>query len=393
MSARASSASSCAAAAALERERALSAFGERLPRRLAERGRVEPGGLGEGERLVVVVGEHLGVVLGAVAGEGREPFRGAPVLLRPLRARDLAVGDVADERVEEGVLRLAGDRGAAVAADELLPLERVQDALVRARQRARPEDLADHRRVLQERLLLRREPVDPRRDQALHRLGQRQVAALVLGEHPRVLLGVERVALGALQHRLLRVGVEHGAVEQPLEEDGGLVVGERADREREGVALAAAPAGPPVEQLRAGRSPTIRSGTVVAQSARWSTKSSSPSSAQWRSSKTSTSGRCSAAASSSRRQAANASSRSARSAPSRPTSGRVWRASHSRSRSSSASASTMRVELLLRRRGVVGLEDPGVRLDDLAERPEAHALAVGKGASLPPGDEVGDRPR
>ena len=55
----------------------------------------------------------------------------------------------------------------------------------------------------------------------------------------------------------------------------------------------------------------MSSGTVVAQSARWSTKSSSPSSAQWRSSNTSTSGRCSAAASSSRRQAANASSRSA----------------------------------------------------------------------------------
>ena len=56
---------------------------------------------------MVVVGEHLGEVLGAVAGEGGEPLGCAPVLLRPLRPRDLAVGDVADQGVEEGVLRLA----------------------------------------------------------------------------------------------------------------------------------------------------------------------------------------------------------------------------------------------------------------------------------------------
>ena len=47
-----------------------------------------------------------------------------------------------------------------------------------------------------------------------------------------------------------------------------------------------------------------------------------------------------------------------------------------------------RLELLLRRRGVVGLEDPGVRLDDLAERPEAHALAVREGTALAPGDDL-----
>src|SRR5205823_8869755 len=41
-------------------------------------------------------------------------------------------------------------------------------------------------------------------------------------------------------------------------------------------------------------------------------------------------------------------------------------------------------ELLLRVCRIVRLEDPGVRLDDLAERPEAHALAVGEGAALAP---------
>src|SRR5581483_8991624 len=33
-------------------------------------------------------------------------------------------------------------------------------------------------------------------------------------------------------------------------------------------------------------------------------------------------------------------------------------------------------------------EDPGVGLDDLAERPEADTLAVGQRAALPPGDQV-----
>jgi hypothetical protein len=37
---------------------------------------------------------------------------------------------------------------------------------------------------------------------------------------------------------------------------------------------------------------------------------------------------------------------------------------------------------------VVGLEDPGLRLDDLAERPERDSLAVREGSALAPGDEV-----
>ena len=76
----------------------------------------------------------------------------------------------------------------------------------------------------------------------------------MLGEHAGVLLGVEWVALGALEDRLLRVGVEDGAVEEVLEEARSVLVGERADRKRERIELAAAPTRPPVEQLRAGRS-------------------------------------------------------------------------------------------------------------------------------------------
>jgi len=53
----------------VEREGATSALRQRLPRRLTKGGSVEPGRLAEGQRLAVVMGEHLGVVLGTVPGE------------------------------------------------------------------------------------------------------------------------------------------------------------------------------------------------------------------------------------------------------------------------------------------------------------------------------------
>ena len=76
------------------------------------------------ERAQVVVREHLGEVLGAVAGQALDPLGGEPVRVGAPRARDLRVGDVADEDVAEDEGGLAGDRGAALAAHELLALER-----------------------------------------------------------------------------------------------------------------------------------------------------------------------------------------------------------------------------------------------------------------------------
>jgi len=132
----------------VQREGPLRTLGERPSRRLSQGGCLDPRRLGEGQRFPVMVGEHLGVILGAVAGEGREPLRRAPMLPRPLRAGDLAVRDVSHERVQERVLRFPADRGAAVTADELLPPERVEDLLIRARQCTGPEDFADHGCVL-----------------------------------------------------------------------------------------------------------------------------------------------------------------------------------------------------------------------------------------------------
>ena len=75
------------------------------------------------ERTEVVVRQHLGPIFCPIGREGLHPFRGAPVLLRPQRARDLPVGDVSDDDVRERELRLAVYDRVAFAADELLPLE------------------------------------------------------------------------------------------------------------------------------------------------------------------------------------------------------------------------------------------------------------------------------
>ena len=143
---------------------------------------------------------------------------------------------------------------------------------------------------------------------------------------------------------------------------------------------------------------TTSSGTPLAQSARWSTKSSSPSSAQWRSSNTSTGrpllgepleepapggerSRCADRPYARRRRGRRAAA-CAR-APTRPQR-RPARVSPTAS-ASFASATC----------GGVGLEDSRLCLRHLAERPEADALAVGQAAALPPRDQLGlgvDRP-
>ena len=95
-------------------------------------------------------------------------------------------------------------------------------------QRPRPEHLAENGGILENGLLPRREPVEPRCDDPLQRLGQRKIlrrAALEveLGE----LLGVERVALGALEQCLLDLGRQERALEDMRDEERGLPLGKR----------------------------------------------------------------------------------------------------------------------------------------------------------------------
>ncbi len=66
----------------------------------------------------------------------------------------------------ERELRLALDRAATRALHEFLLLERMQ-LLLRRPESTEPEHLSDHRRVLQQRLLLERERVESRGDDPL----------------------------------------------------------------------------------------------------------------------------------------------------------------------------------------------------------------------------------
>ena len=116
-----------------------------------------------------MVGDPVGEVFGAIAGQALEPLGGEPVHLGSPSTGDLRVGDVADEDVPEDESSLAGHRRPAFPAYELLalqPEETLLDLVARAaayrRQRPDPEDLPDNRRALQERLLLRRQRVEAR---------------------------------------------------------------------------------------------------------------------------------------------------------------------------------------------------------------------------------------
>ena len=133
---------------------------------------------------------------------------------------------------------------------------------------------------------------------------------------------------------------------------------------------------------------TSSSGTPCAQSARCSRNASSASSAQWTSSNTSTAGpslghRLEEPPPGGERLLLRG--RLARVDPDQRQQPRPQ--PRPRRRPRAATALELRGGVVRR----VGLEDPGVRLDDLAQRPERDPLAVGQAAALPPADEL--RPR
>src|SRR5437016_13562086 len=121
------------------------------------------------------------------------------MLLCALRARYLPVRNVSNERMLERELRLAVDRATSRALYQLLLSERVQLLLCRP-ERSEPKHFADHRSVLDQRLLVRRQRIEPRRDDALDGLRQRQLfCRSTFGEHAHELLGVERISAGTFE--------------------------------------------------------------------------------------------------------------------------------------------------------------------------------------------------
>ena len=175
------------------------------------------------------------------------------MLVGPLRSRDLLVRNVADERMSKDVLVLACDRAPAISRHELLSRKRVQSAFERpalATEGSQPEDSPDHGCVLEQRLLLGRQRVEPGGDDALHGLREHDLAR-ARDEHPSELLGIERVASGVLEQPRLQVGVERRTAEERMQEPSGLFVGERRQQDRRRVHLSAAPTRPPGEELGA----------------------------------------------------------------------------------------------------------------------------------------------
>ena len=147
-----------------------------------------------------------------------------------------------------------------LAPQELLALEGVE-ALVegrglhagQTRERVRPDDLAEHRRELEELLLRGRQRVDPRGDHPLQRLGRADRRVEPAGEQTRVLLGEERVPSRPLQERRLLLGGQDGRAEERGEKPGRLRIRERGEGDGGGVPLSSTPARATLEQLGPGR--------------------------------------------------------------------------------------------------------------------------------------------
>ena len=102
--------------------------------------------------------------------------------LCPSPPRDLTVCNIADEDVPERVLRLADNRGASVAPNEVFALEREQTLLdPPARQTAKrdqspgPKGPSDDRCILEERLLTDRKSIEAGCNDGLDGLGEREI--------------------------------------------------------------------------------------------------------------------------------------------------------------------------------------------------------------------------
>jgi hypothetical protein len=147
-------------------------------------------------------------------------------------SRDLAVGDVTDEHVEEAVLVLAGYGGTACPLHEMAALQDVEPFPQTGRisasdrsERARPEHLADHGGILEQRLGRPGQRIEASGNHALDRFGQAH-RLMAFEDHSCELLGVERITTSPVQHGLDRGGVV-SAAQQVRDQGCHLVVDER----------------------------------------------------------------------------------------------------------------------------------------------------------------------
>ena len=176
------------------------------------------GGAAVVARLGCLVPERLCQGLLAPAGDAFQPGDDLAVRLAPATPRDAGVGDVPDEDVVEDELPFAGDGRRLALADEAFVEElgqrRQGGRPSQPRDGTGPEDPADDGSVLDDSLVLVRQEIEPRSDDALDRVGQvrrqrpGQRPAIgvvskrpVLHDHPEQLADEERVAVGAVEQR------------------------------------------------------------------------------------------------------------------------------------------------------------------------------------------------
>ena len=166
----------------------------------------------------VVRGDHLDDLVLLGPPRRREEAGRGEVLRLALGLREHLVRDLLDDVLQEGVLAALGRARIGLHRDDLLAQQRGEQRLelvgVAPAERRQPElgeRLAEHRGVLDDAPLLGAEPVEPRRDQRVQRLGHlerldhagRPVDVALLDEeaaveqHPHGLDRVQRHALGA----------------------------------------------------------------------------------------------------------------------------------------------------------------------------------------------------
>ena len=161
------------------------------------------------ERCLVVVGEHLGVIL--LTAERLDPLCSRSMLLGSLCSRHLLVGDFADERVAERVLVLVGDRASATSrlTNSFRSSECRRSSSGRRSspsapsQKTRPTTAASWSSSFSSRgRVSRRAAMMP------WTLSGRTTSPGRSSEHPRELLGIERVPARVLEKTRLQVGLD-----------------------------------------------------------------------------------------------------------------------------------------------------------------------------------------
>ena len=186
--------------------------------------RAWPAAPDELERLQVVVGEHVGQVLGPLARLALEPGGGRAVAGGAGGARDLGVADVPDQQVPEAVLGLALHRAVGERRTSSLRASSCSACSTSRGSRSPISASAPAQNTLPttaaswSRLLRSGESVSRRAAiSACTESGTSSTASLELpavGEQAHELLRIQRVAARPLEQRLLRLRGQHRPLEQ-----------------------------------------------------------------------------------------------------------------------------------------------------------------------------------